>query len=165
MVCLGLKICNRIGDCSKLQLKRLFNDLKVETKTLNDSFEEHRLKSEIKDVPNEVLQNSLKVPDFFGVKKLVNMNEMFEARVYMGHKIGTLNDHMRPYIYGDRLDHLIIDLNQTEKLLHEALNFAAHIAFRSGIILFVNKSPAVSYCFCLLMDSYSLLFSIDRTFS
>jgi small subunit ribosomal protein S2 len=47
---------------------------------------------------------------------------------------------MAPYIFGSRLGHLIIDLDQTVARLREALNFTAHIAFRGGIILFVNRS-------------------------
>ena len=98
-----------------------------------------------KTLPDEVLQESLQNPDYFGVAKLLNIEKMFNARVYMGHKIGTLNQHMKPYIYGQRLDYLVIDLVKTKKLLFEALNFAAHIAFRDGIILFVNKSPSVGF--------------------
>lgn len=101
------------------------------------------------------MQKSLKDDDFFKTKKLVNLREMFDARVYLGHKEGTLNDHMKPYIFGSRLGHLVIDLDQSVELMREALNFAAHIAFRNGIILFVNKSTTVSLislnCFNLII--------------
>ena len=48
--------------------------------------------------------------------------------------------HMKPYLFGCRLDVDIIDLNQTLPHLHNALNFLAHMAFRKGIILFITKS-------------------------
>ena len=48
--------------------------------------------------------------------------------------------HMKPYLYGCRLDVDIIDLDQTLSHIHRALNFLAHIAFRKGIILFLMKS-------------------------
>lgn len=89
-------------------------------------------------------EKALQVPDFFNVKRLVKLEEMFAARVHFGHKEGTLNAFMKPYLFGSRLGHLIIDLDQSVHLLQEAVNFAAHIAFRNGIILFVNKSASVS---------------------
>ncbi|KZC14799.1 28S ribosomal protein S2, mitochondrial [Dufourea novaeangliae] len=52
---------------------------------------------------------------------------------------------MRSFIFGSRLGHLIIDLDQTAELLRQALNFTAHIAFRDGIILFIAKNPQISY--------------------
>lgn len=88
-----------------------------------------------------MLIDPLKHPDFFGVHKLFTVKDLFEARVHLGHKEGSLNDHMRPYLFGSRLGHLIIDLDQTAELLRDALNFAAHIAFRGGIILFITRHP------------------------
>ncbi|CAH8290580.1 unnamed protein product [Heterobilharzia americana] len=44
---------------------------------------------------------------------------------------------MIPYIYGCRQGIDIIDLEQTNSLLFDALNFTAHIAYRQGIILFM----------------------------
>ncbi|KAI1287633.1 28S ribosomal protein S2, mitochondrial [Halotydeus destructor] len=78
--------------------------------------------------------------DFFGTSNLVSIRELFDARVHLGHKEGTLNEHMKPYIVGSRLGQVIIDLDQTVIRMREALNFAAHIAYRNGLILFVNSS-------------------------
>ncbi|KPM08288.1 28S ribosomal protein S2, mitochondrial-like protein, partial [Sarcoptes scabiei] len=94
---------------------------------------------------NEQCEASLKNPDYFEVKKFINLKEMFDSRVYLGHKEGTLNPYMKPYIFGSRLGHLILDLDQTVKLLQEALNFIAHISFRNGIILFINKSATTGH--------------------
>lgn len=52
---------------------------------------------------------------------------------------------MKPFIFGSRLGHLIIDLNQTAELLQTALNVTAHTALRSGLILFVGQYPQHSY--------------------
>lgn len=73
------------------------------------------------------------------------MNEMFNARIYMGHKEGTLNPHMKRYLLGSRLGHTVIDLNQTKELLGDALNFMAHIVFNEGIVLFVCRSRQNGY--------------------
>jgi small subunit ribosomal protein S2 len=83
--------------------------------------------------------NPLKYPDFFGVAKLFTVKDLFDAKVHLGHREGSLNDHMRPYIFGSRLGHYIIDLDLTAVHLRQALNVTAHIAFREGIILFLNR--------------------------
>lgn len=56
-----------------------------------------------------------------------------------------MNDKMKPYVYGNRLGHLIFDLDQTAEHLRKALNFAAHIAFRDGIILFLCRNALNSH--------------------
>ena len=70
---------------------------------------------------------------------------MFENRVHYGHKIGTLDERMSDFIYGVRLGHCIFDLNKTAVNLQNALNIAAHIAFRDGIILFFNRNALNSH--------------------
>lgn len=90
------------------------------------------------------LDDCLRHHDFFGLRNSFTMKEMFEARVHLGHKEGTLNNLMKPFIVGSRLGSLIIDLEKTKELLGDALNFTAHIASRGGIILFVNRSRQVS---------------------
>lgn len=87
------------------------------------------------------LLNPLRFPDFFGVRKLIKIKDLFNARVHLGHKEGTLDPNMKPYIFGSRLGHLIFDLDQTAELLQDALNFTAHIAYRGGIILFACHNP------------------------
>jgi small subunit ribosomal protein S2 len=52
------------------------------------------------------------------------------------------NPWMSQYIYGHRLDVDIIDLNKTLPMLHSALNFLAHIAYRQGVILFLTRYSA-----------------------
>jgi hypothetical protein len=92
----------------------------------------------------DLYASSLENDDFFDVRKLVTVQQLFDNRVHLGHKVGSLNPYMRPYLYGERLGVCIFDLDQTVKHLQDALNFAAHIAFRSGVILFVNNSKDVS---------------------
>ncbi|XP_019396462.1 PREDICTED: 28S ribosomal protein S2, mitochondrial [Crocodylus porosus] len=92
-------------------------------------------------VMNEKLINeSLKHPDYFNVKELFSLKDLFEARVHLGHKKGCRHRFMEPYIFGCRLQQDIIDLDQTMDHLQLALNFTAHIAYRKGIILFVCRN-------------------------
>ncbi|CAG2118895.1 unnamed protein product, partial [Medioppia subpectinata] len=96
-------------------------------------------------VTDKIYEDSLRHEDFFGVNKLFTVRQLFESRAHFGHKTGTLNQHMNPYIFGTRLGLLILDLDQTAQRLREALNFTAHIAFRGGIILFINRSPNTTH--------------------
>lgn len=84
--------------------------------------------------------NPLEHPDYFNVANLFTIRDLFEARVHFGHKDGSLNDQMKPYIFGSRLGHLIFDLDQTAEHLRRALNFTAHIAFQGGIICFFCRN-------------------------
>jgi len=93
----------------------------------------------IRQLSKEVLEESLNDDDYFDLKGLVNMQELFDAGVHYGHKQGMGWECMSEYLLGHRFDNCIIDLNHTVPLLEEALNFMAHIAFRAGIILFVTN--------------------------
>jgi small subunit ribosomal protein S2 len=87
------------------------------------------------------ITNPLRFPDYFGVRNLFRLKDLFDAKVHYGHKDGTLHPNMKPYIFGSRLGHIIFDLDKTTELLQDALNFTAHIAYKGGIILFVSHYP------------------------
>lgn len=86
-------------------------------------------------------KNPLDHPDYFNVRNLVKVEDLFNARVHFGHKEGTLDERMKPFIFGTRLGHTIFDLDKTAELLKSALNFTAHISYRGGVILFVGQYP------------------------
>ncbi|XP_041368196.1 28S ribosomal protein S2, mitochondrial-like isoform X2 [Gigantopelta aegis] len=95
---------------------------------------------EVEPVEKEVLQHE----DFFDIKSMVNMRDLFKACIYYGHNMGTRNNFMKPYLFGTRLGVDIIDLDQTLPMLHYALNFTGHIAYRGGVILFISRNRQVS---------------------
>lgn len=68
----------------------------------------------------------------------VGIRELLEAGVHFGHQTRRWNPKMRRYIYGERGGIHIIDLQQTERLLAEAQEFAAGVASRGGSVLFVG---------------------------
>lgn len=76
---------------------------------------------------------------------LFTVKDLYDARVHYGHKETSLHEQMETFIFGSRLGHLIIDLDQTAEMLRQALNFTAHIAFRGGIILFVSRNPQTTH--------------------
>lgn len=103
----------------------------------------------IHDLPSEsdiILQEQVEIPnplrhhDYFQVQKLVKVKDMFDAKVHLGHKVGSLDGHMKPFIFGARQNQIIFDLDQSAEFLRDALNFIAHIAYRGGIILFIGQS-------------------------
>uniref|UniRef100_A0A663ETQ6 Small ribosomal subunit protein uS2m n=1 Tax=Aquila chrysaetos chrysaetos TaxID=223781 RepID=A0A663ETQ6_AQUCH len=102
-----------------------------------------------RSVDDKLLSEPLSHPDFFNVKELFSLKDLFDARVHLGHKKGCRHRFMEPYIFGCRLDQDIIDLDQTMQHLQLALNFTAHIAYRKGIILFISRKRQ----FCHLVES------------
>ena len=68
----------------------------------------------------------------------VTMRDMLEAGVHFGHRKRYWNPQMAPYIFGDRSNIHIIDLEKTIVLFHEAMNFIGRIAAKKGKVLFVG---------------------------
>jgi small subunit ribosomal protein S2 len=68
----------------------------------------------------------------------VGIRELLEAGVHFGHQTRRWNPKMRRFIFGERGGIHIIDLQQTEKLLQQAQEFAAEVASRGGTVLFVG---------------------------
>ena len=69
---------------------------------------------------------------------VVTMKQLLEAGVHFGHQTRRWNPKMRRFIFGERGGIHIIDLQQTERLLAQAQEFAANVAGRGGTILFVG---------------------------
>jgi small subunit ribosomal protein S2 len=68
----------------------------------------------------------------------VGIKELLEAGVHFGHQTRRWNPKMRRFIFGERDGIYIIDLLQTEELLHNAREFASNVARRGGTVLFVG---------------------------
>ncbi len=66
------------------------------------------------------------------------MRQLLEAGVHFGHTTRRWNPKMRPYIFGERNNVHIIDLEQTVPLLHRALEAVRDVAAGGGRILFVG---------------------------
>ena len=98
------------------------------------------------DIPR--VENILEHPDFFEVHKLFTLRDLFNANAHLGHFEGCWDPLMKPYLYGIREHHHIIDLNQTVvhlrvytlltiELMRCLLSGTINL-FRWDIILFVN---------------------------
>ncbi len=68
----------------------------------------------------------------------VAMKDLLEAGVHFGHQTRRWNPKMRPYIFTERNDIYIIDLQQTLGKLEEAYNFVRDLTSKGGVILFVG---------------------------
>ena len=68
----------------------------------------------------------------------IGIRELLEAGVHFGHQTRRWNPKMRRFIFGERGGIHIIDLQKTERLLHQAQEFAADLTGRGGTILFVG---------------------------
>jgi len=63
--------------------------------------------------------------------------ELLKAGVHFGHQMSKKYPKMDPYIYTQRSQISIIDLEQTASKLREAMDFVKKIASENGVILFV----------------------------
>ncbi|OQV12285.1 28S ribosomal protein S2, mitochondrial [Hypsibius exemplaris] len=136
---------HRAGTTSTLQPRRHVQSLPLEQPNFRQS--SSVFDSVIRESKDQTVVRSselppvdiLKHPDYFGVKKLFTVKEMFQCGVHLGHMGGTLNERMQQFIFGKRFNQLIFDLDITAEYLRDALNVLSHISYRGGIVLFVCR--------------------------
>eukprot|EP00056_Hartaetosiga_gracilis_P022264 m.29130 g.29130 ORF g.29130 m.29130 type:complete len:314 (-) comp9540_c0_seq2:99-1040(-) len=68
----------------------------------------------------------------------VEVNEMIQARVHLGHAHGVNNPAMSRFIYEKKHGLSVIDLDKTAPLLQNALDMTRSVAANGGIVLFVG---------------------------
>lgn len=68
----------------------------------------------------------------------VSMRQMLEAGVHFGHQTRYWNPKMAQYIFGQRNNIHIINLERTVPLFEEALGFVKNVASDNGTVLFVG---------------------------
>lgn len=73
-----------------------------------------------------------------------SMHELLEAGVHFGHRTMRWNPHMKPYIYGERGNIHIINLQKTVPMLHTALRLVHEVVARNGRVLFVGTKRQAS---------------------
>ena len=69
---------------------------------------------------------------------VISMKQLLEAGVHFGHQMRRWDPKMKPYIFTDRNNIYIIDLQQTVKLVDVAYDFIREISSNGGSILFVG---------------------------
>ncbi|MGQ9618263.1 MAG: 30S ribosomal protein S2 [Candidatus Aminicenantia bacterium] len=68
----------------------------------------------------------------------VTIKELLEAGVHFGHQTKRWNPKMKDYIYGERNGIHIVDLQKTQKLFEEALEFITKVVTEGKDILIVG---------------------------
>lgn len=68
----------------------------------------------------------------------VSMRQMLEAGVHFGHQTRFWNPRMEQYIFGERNRIHIINLEKTQPLFAEAIDFAKRVVADGGTLLFVG---------------------------
>ncbi len=68
----------------------------------------------------------------------VSLKALLEAGVHFGHQTRRWDPRMKPYIFAERNNLHIIDLQQTVPLLQQAMSFVRSLASRGETILFVG---------------------------
>jgi len=69
---------------------------------------------------------------------IVTMRQMLEAGVHFGHQTRRWNPKMRRFIFGERNDIYIIDLEQTLVRVETAYSFVRDLVAKGGTVLFIG---------------------------
>ncbi|MBI3802551.1 MAG: 30S ribosomal protein S2 [Nitrospirae bacterium] len=69
---------------------------------------------------------------------MIEMKELLEAGVHFGHQTNRWNPKMAKYIFGERNDIYIIDLQKTVKKFGVASDFVTNLVAQGGSLLFVG---------------------------
>lgn len=69
---------------------------------------------------------------------VISMKQLLEAGVHFGHQTRRWNPKMAPYIFAERNQIYIIDLQKTVKLINEAYDFVRDVVAQGKPILFVG---------------------------
>ncbi|MEA2020905.1 MAG: 30S ribosomal protein S2 [Candidatus Caldatribacteriota bacterium] len=69
---------------------------------------------------------------------VVSMKQLLEAGVHFGHQVRRWDPKMKPYIFTERNNIYIVDLQQTVKLIDVAYDFVRDISSKGGKVLFVG---------------------------
>jgi len=72
------------------------------------------------------------------------MRQLIEAGVHFGHQTHRWNPKMKPFLFGDRNNVHIIDLQQSVPLLHRALQAVRDVTAGGGRVLFVGTKRQAS---------------------
>lgn len=72
------------------------------------------------------------------------MRQLLEAGVHFGHHTRRWNPKMAPFLFGDRNNIHIIDLQQTAPMLYRAMQAVRDVVARGGRVLFVGTKRAAS---------------------
>jgi small subunit ribosomal protein S2 len=70
--------------------------------------------------------------------QIPSLEEMLKVGIHFGHQKAKWHPKMGPYIFGARNGVHIVDLEQTQKRLTDALTYLSGVAERGGTVLFVG---------------------------
>ncbi len=74
-----------------------------------------------------------------------SLTDLLQAGVHFGHQTSKWHPKMKKYLFGSRQGIHIINLEETQKALDEAMSFVKKTTIRGGVILFVGtKKQAAS---------------------
>lgn len=77
--------------------------------------------------------------------QLPTLSELLQAGAHFGHQTSKWHPKMKKYLFGSRNGIHLIDLEETQKGLAEAMAFAKKVTLRGGTVLFVGtKKQAAS---------------------
>ncbi|KAJ3203347.1 28S ribosomal protein S2, mitochondrial [Clydaea vesicula] len=114
------------------------------TSNKNDTFNEQLSESIIPDI----IHNQQFSPLNFeapseNIRAAVTLKNLLATNLHLGHNKKIQNKFMSKFIFGQRNNIQIINLDQTLVYLRKAINVTREVSFAGGNILFVGTRPAI----------------------
>jgi small subunit ribosomal protein S2 len=93
---------------------------------------------------------------------IVSMKELLESGVHFGHRTSKWNPYMEPYIFTERNDIHIIDLQQTVEGLEETYEVIRDTVADGGVVLFVGTKRQAQDIIKKYADQVDMPYVIGR---
>lgn len=77
------------------------------------------------------------------LESLVTLKTLMRHQLHLGHHPKQQHPNMLPYIHGERHGIHIIQLEHTLAHLRRAMQFASHVAYEGGNVVFVGSRPSL----------------------
>jgi small subunit ribosomal protein S2 len=75
------------------------------------------------------------------IDSALTLDYIMDMRVHLGHRVGSWDPRMAPYIYGSRNGYHILDINKTIIAFKQSLSALRDIVSQGGRVLFVGTRP------------------------
>src|SRR3546814_9037402 len=98
----------------------------------------------ISDWSSDVCSSDLPEKDREMTLPTFTMRQLIEAGVHFGHQTHRWNPKMKPFLFGERNNVHIIDLQQSVPMLHRALQAVRDVTAGGGRVLFVGTKRQAS---------------------
>lgn len=94
--------------------------------------------------------------------EIPSIDELAEAMVYFGHRVGKCHPKMQPYIYSIKNNVYLINLEKTREELKKVIDFVKELIAKNGQILFVGTKPPAKVVLKKYAEEVGMPYVVER---